>query len=273
MPPKPETLLALSHSTGSGESLGVPSGTALLERSRQNLPPEMQGAANATVLAHRTCVIAHATEPLPHPLVGLDDFLPIEPIERHAQSDYRCSHAGLPCPQQDGLVAFERISPTGAGRYKDHCRVTPQSTSSVCGSAPAPVVPVLDQRCRRVRAGLQRARTARQRAAARANACKHLRQDCGYRLRYGLRGVLHRGMAGVRPADCRRCNLLVGLWHFHADQRALAHGPSDARLLHHRYRKHHCTGDVAHRIERMVCQPKGVLRDYCGERREHRLSG
>lgn len=41
MPPKPETFLALSHSTGSGEILGVLGGTALLERSRQNLPSEM----------------------------------------------------------------------------------------------------------------------------------------------------------------------------------------------------------------------------------------
>lgn len=88
MPPKPETFLALSHSTGSGESLGVPSGTALLERSRQNLPQEMQGAANATALAHRACVIAHATEPLRHPRDGLNDFLPIEPTECRAQSDY-----------------------------------------------------------------------------------------------------------------------------------------------------------------------------------------
>lgn len=53
MPPKPETLLALSHSTGRGESLGVLGGTALLERSRQNLPPETQGAANATTLVRR----------------------------------------------------------------------------------------------------------------------------------------------------------------------------------------------------------------------------
>ncbi len=121
MPPKPETLLALSHSEESGESLGVQGGTELLERSRQNLPPEMQGAANATALAHRTCVIAHAAEPLRYLLGGLNDFLPIEPTECRAQSDYLCSHAGLPCPQQDGLVAFERISPTGAGRYKDHC--------------------------------------------------------------------------------------------------------------------------------------------------------
>lgn len=121
MPPKPETLLALSHSTGSGESLGVLGGTALLERSRQNLRPEMPGAANATALAHWACVIAHATEPLRHRLDGLNDFLPIEPTECRAQSDYRCSHAGLHCPQRDGLVAFERISPTGAGQYKDHC--------------------------------------------------------------------------------------------------------------------------------------------------------
>lgn len=54
MPPKPETFLALSHSTGNGESLGVQGGTELLERSRQNLPPEMQGAANATALVRRS---------------------------------------------------------------------------------------------------------------------------------------------------------------------------------------------------------------------------
>lgn len=53
MPPKPETLLALSHSTGSGESLGVLGAAALLERSRQNLPLETQGAANATALGRR----------------------------------------------------------------------------------------------------------------------------------------------------------------------------------------------------------------------------
>ncbi len=92
MPPKPETLLALSHSVERGESLGVLGGAALLGRSRQNLPLEMQGAANATALAHRTCVIAHATEPLRHPLDGLSDFLPIEPTEHRAQSDYCCSH-------------------------------------------------------------------------------------------------------------------------------------------------------------------------------------
>lgn len=50
MPPKPETLLALSHSVGWGESLGVLGAAALLERSRQNLPSEMWGAANATAL-------------------------------------------------------------------------------------------------------------------------------------------------------------------------------------------------------------------------------
>lgn len=38
MPPKPETFSALSHSEESGESIGVLGGTALLERSRQNLP-------------------------------------------------------------------------------------------------------------------------------------------------------------------------------------------------------------------------------------------
>lgn len=99
MPPKPETFLALSHSVERGESLGVASGTALLERSRQNLPPEMQGAANATALAHRACVIAHATEPLRYPLDGLNDFLPIEPTECRVQSDYYCSHSGASCPQ------------------------------------------------------------------------------------------------------------------------------------------------------------------------------
>lgn len=134
------------------------------------------------------------------------------------------------------------------------------------------MVPVLDQRCRRIRAGLQPACTARQRAAAGTDACKHLRQDCPHRLRRGLRGVCHRGVAGVRSPDCRRRDLLDDLWHLHADQRALAHGPSDARLLHHRYRKHHCTGDVAHRIERVVCQPKGVRRDRFGEHRRNRLS-
>lgn len=50
MPPKPETLLALSHSVERGESLGVLGAAALLERSRQNLPSEMYGAANATAL-------------------------------------------------------------------------------------------------------------------------------------------------------------------------------------------------------------------------------
>lgn len=64
MPPKPEALLALSHSTGRGESLGVLGGTALLERSRQNLPLEMQGAANATTSDRRQCVIARAMEPV-----------------------------------------------------------------------------------------------------------------------------------------------------------------------------------------------------------------
>ncbi|HDS1508898.1 hypothetical protein I5U67_12670 [Stenotrophomonas maltophilia] len=88
MPPKPETFLALSHSEESGESLGVPGAAALLERSRQNLPQEMQGAANATALAHRARVIAHATESLRHRLDGLNDFLPIEPTECRAQSDY-----------------------------------------------------------------------------------------------------------------------------------------------------------------------------------------
>lgn len=64
MPPKPETFSALSHSVERGESLGVLGGTALLERSRQNLPPEMQGAANATTSGRRQCVIAHAKEPV-----------------------------------------------------------------------------------------------------------------------------------------------------------------------------------------------------------------
>lgn len=58
MPPKPETLLALSHSTGSGESLGVLGAAALLERSRQNLPLETQGAANATALVRRSLMDA-----------------------------------------------------------------------------------------------------------------------------------------------------------------------------------------------------------------------
>ena len=58
MPPKPETLLALSHSPGCGESLGVLGGTALLERSRQNLPPETQGAANATAQGRRKRIAA-----------------------------------------------------------------------------------------------------------------------------------------------------------------------------------------------------------------------
>lgn len=64
MPPKPETFSALSHSAERGESLGGLGVAALLERSRQILPPETQGAANATALAHRACVIAQATEPL-----------------------------------------------------------------------------------------------------------------------------------------------------------------------------------------------------------------
>ncbi len=121
MPPKPETLLALSHSVGWGESLGLLGVAALLERNRQNLPPEMQGAANATALAHRTCVIAHAAEPLRYLLGGLNDFLPIEPTERRAQSDYRCSQSRRSCRQQQGSAAFEWIPPTGAGQNKDHC--------------------------------------------------------------------------------------------------------------------------------------------------------
>lgn len=170
------------------------------------------------------------------------------------------------------LRRLNGLHPLAQAATRITVRVTPQSTSSVCGSAPASVVPVLDQRCRRVRAGLQPACTARQRAAAGANACKHLRQDCGYRLRCGLRSVCHRDMAGIRPPDCPRRDLLDDLWYLHADQRALAHGPSDARLLHHRHRKHHCTGDVAHRTECVVCQPKGVRRDCYGEHRGHRLS-
>lgn len=74
MPPKPETLLALSHSAGSGESLGVLGGAALLERSRQNLPPEMQGAANATAWSRRQCVIARAKESVRRPLKGAAYF-------------------------------------------------------------------------------------------------------------------------------------------------------------------------------------------------------
>jgi len=58
MPPKPETLLALSHSVGWGESLGVLGAAALLERSLQIFPPETPSAAKATALAHRACVIA-----------------------------------------------------------------------------------------------------------------------------------------------------------------------------------------------------------------------
>ncbi len=58
MPPKPETLLALSHSVGWGESLGVLGAAALLERSRQNLPSEMWGAANATALVRRSLMDA-----------------------------------------------------------------------------------------------------------------------------------------------------------------------------------------------------------------------
>jgi hypothetical protein len=57
MPPKPETLSALSHSVERGESLGVSGGTALLERSRQIFRPETQGAANATALVQWRCVI------------------------------------------------------------------------------------------------------------------------------------------------------------------------------------------------------------------------
>lgn len=74
MPPKPETLLALSHSAGRGESLGVLGGTALLERSRQNLPPETQGAANATALVRWQCVIARTMEPVRRPLMGAAYF-------------------------------------------------------------------------------------------------------------------------------------------------------------------------------------------------------
>lgn len=53
-------------------------------------------------------------------LAGMSDFLPIDPAGRHAESDYRCSHPELSCPQQEGLVAFERIPPLGADQYKDH---------------------------------------------------------------------------------------------------------------------------------------------------------
>lgn len=74
MPPKPETLLALSHSAGRGESLGVLGGTALLERSRQNLPRETLGAANATALIRWKCVIAIAKEPVRRPLMGAAYF-------------------------------------------------------------------------------------------------------------------------------------------------------------------------------------------------------
>lgn len=74
MPPKPETLLALSHSAGSGESLGVLGGTALLEPSRQNLPPEKQGAANATALVRWQCVIALTKEPVRRPPMGAAYF-------------------------------------------------------------------------------------------------------------------------------------------------------------------------------------------------------
>lgn len=74
MPPKPETLLALSHSAGSRESLGVLGGAALLERSRQNLPSEMRGAANATTSGRRQCVIAHAKEPVRRPVMDAAYF-------------------------------------------------------------------------------------------------------------------------------------------------------------------------------------------------------
>jgi len=74
MPPKPETLLALSHSAGSGESVGVLGAAALLERSRQNLPPETQGTANATTLGRRQCVIAIAKEPVRRPLMSAAYF-------------------------------------------------------------------------------------------------------------------------------------------------------------------------------------------------------
>lgn len=179
---------------------------------------------------------------------------------------------GRPAHSSKVLQRLNGFPPLAQANTRITARATPQPTASLRGSGPASVVPVLDQRCRRVRAGLQPASAARQRTAAGAHACKHLRQDRRYRLRPGLRGVLHRGMAGVRPPHCRGRDLLDDLWHLDADQRALAHGPSDAWLLHHRHRQHHCTGDVAHRIERVVCQPKGVCRDRCGEHREHRLS-
>lgn len=47
---------------------------------------------------------------------------------------------------------------------------------------------------------------------------------------------------------------------------------SDARLLRHRYRKHHRTEDVAHRMERVVCQPMDAGREDCDEHRGHHLS-
>jgi hypothetical protein len=74
MPPKPETLLALSHSAGRGESLGVLGGTALLERSRQILPSETQGTANTTTSGRRQCVIANAMEPVRRPLMSAAYF-------------------------------------------------------------------------------------------------------------------------------------------------------------------------------------------------------
>jgi len=74
MPPKPMTLLALSHSAERGESLGVLGAAALLEQSRQNLPPEMQGAANATALVRWQSVIAIAKEPVRRLLMGAAYF-------------------------------------------------------------------------------------------------------------------------------------------------------------------------------------------------------
>lgn len=91
MPPKPETFSALSHSAERGESLGGLGAQALLERSRQILPPETQGAANATALVRRQCVIPHVmeqedaasllgSEPVRHPLLARGGALQIKPL-------------------------------------------------------------------------------------------------------------------------------------------------------------------------------------------------
>lgn len=74
MPPKPETLSALSHSAERGENLGVLGVAVLLERSRQNLPAEMQGAANATTSGRRQCAIANAKEQVRRPQMGAACF-------------------------------------------------------------------------------------------------------------------------------------------------------------------------------------------------------